>query len=45
MVALIVVFYLLLLLFRQRHGILRPRTDDDCRCAGDAGNPGCRCSA
>lgn len=28
------------LLFRQRHGVyLRSRTDDDCRCAGDAGNP------
>lgn len=39
MVALIVVFYLLRY-FCQRHGVyLRSRTDDDCRCAGDAGNP------
>lgn len=28
------------LLFRQRHGVyLRSRADDDCRRAGDAGNP------
>lgn len=40
MVALIVVFYLLRYFFRQRHGVyLRPRTDDDRRRAGDAGNP------